>query len=127
MTSESEVIAQTAVTSGFIAADPTTITLIPRVRTATSTGGWAYVDGAPRAPQLFKMSLLNYDERPTFTLAGGVSRRIDYHIIGMPTAIVELNDYWMVDTDKYEVVGFSEGHDYMVKAFVSVTTPTGKV
>ncbi|MET0418698.1 MAG: hypothetical protein ABW022_22005 [Actinoplanes sp.] len=105
-------------TVAFIADDPTTITLVPRGRVTTPSGGWVEGDLAPRAPVDVKLSLLAYDQRPTVTIAG-VERIIDYHLIGVWDMPIEVGDYWTdVEGTKYEVVGFSEGWEYMVKAFV---------
>lgn len=110
--------AQRRMTKALIDDDPTTAALIPQVRANTASGGFTQVPGTPRVEQTFKLSLLAYDERPTVTVAG-VERRIDYHLIGMPEMLIEVGDYWIDDANtRYEVVGFSEGWDYEVKAFV---------
>lgn len=110
--------AQRSVTAAFIADDPTTAVLIPRARVATSGGGYTKVEGVPRDPQTFKLSLLSYDDRPVITIAG-VERRIEYHLIGSHDMTIAEGDYW-IDSEgtEYEIVGFTEGWDYMTKAFV---------
>jgi hypothetical protein len=117
--------AQRGVTAAFIADDPTTAILTPTTRTKTASGGYEDVDGAPRDPQTFKMSLLGYDQRPTVTVAG-VERVADYHLIGPHDMAIEVGDYWIDDEGtRYDVVGFTEGWDYMTKAFVSRHIPRG--
>jgi hypothetical protein len=115
--------AQRMVTAAFIVDDPTTAALIPVARVATSGGGFTEQAGTPRVEQTFKMSLLAYDQRPTLTVAG-VERIADYHLIGPHDMIIEVGDYW-VDTagTRWDVVGFTEGWDYMTKAFVSRHVP----
>ncbi len=117
--------AQRAVTAAFIADDPTTAAFIPVSRVKNATGGYTNLEGAPRAPQTFKLSLLAYDQRPTTTLAG-VERVIDYHLIGPHNLTIEVGDYWIDDEGtRYDVVGKSEGWEYEVKAFVSRHVPRG--
>lgn len=127
-TQPAELAAQVAQTRAFIAADYTEVVLIPRERQATASGGWSYIDGTPRALQRFKLSLLNYDQRPQITIAGGVVRLIDYHLIALPDAVVFVDDYW-VDSDgvRFDVVGFSSGRLYELKAFVSCSAPVSAV
>lgn len=115
--------AQRAVTAAFIADDPTSAQFIPVTRVKTAGGGFTEQVGAPRALQTFKLSLLSYDQRPTFTLAG-VERIADYHIIGPHDLQIAVGDYW-VDTagTRYDVVGLTEGWDYEVKAYASRHIP----
>lgn len=111
--------AQRRMTLALIDDDPTEAALIPRVKTVTSSGASAYTDGEPRVSQRFKMSLLNYDQRPDVTLAGGVVRKADYHLIGPHDMIIEIGDHWTdLEGTRYDVTGFTEGWGYMRKAFV---------
>lgn len=117
--------AQRRMTAALIKDDPTTVVLVPRVESTTPSGTSSYVDGTPRVPQDVKLSLLAYDQRPTVTLAG-VERLIDYHLIAAYNAVIEVGDRW-VDPEgtTLEVVGFSEGWDYEIKAFVVRHVPKG--
>lgn len=110
--------AQRRQTKALIDDDPTSVVLIPRVKSTTLAGAPSYVDGLPRAIQRFKLSLLAFDQRPTVTV-NGVERRVDYHLIGEHNAVVEVGDHW-TDSDgtHYEVIGFTEGWDYQIKAQV---------
>ncbi|MEU2661217.1 hypothetical protein [Micromonospora sp. NPDC007220] len=115
----SELEAQRRMTLALVNHDPTEAVLIPRVKTLTGSGASTYTDGPPRASQRFKLSLLNYDQRPDVTLAGGVVRKADYHLIGPHDMQVELGDHWTgPDGTRYDVAGFTEGWGYMRKAFV---------
>lgn len=119
--------AQRRMTAAFIADDPTTAVLIPLTRASTASGGYTDTPGTPRASQTFKLSLLAYDQRPTVTVAG-VERLVDYHLIGPHDMAIAVGDYWVdADGTMYEVVGFSEGWDYMTKAFVSRHVPRSVV
>lgn len=119
MNPAAELNAQRRMTQAFIAADPESVmvSLIPRVRQRTASGGFEDVDGTPRNPQRFKLSEIAFDQRPTVTVAG-VERIIDYHLIGPHDAIVRVGDYWTEGTTKYEVVGFTDGFGYETKAQV---------
>lgn len=103
--------------------DPYTVALIPRTRTLTATGGVSDTPAAPRASQTVKLILLNFDQRGTFTVAGGQDRVIDYHMLMLPDAAVAVGDYWTDGTKLYEVVGLSYGFAYEKKAFVSSSVP----
>lgn len=119
MTSNPRVLeAQRRMTAALIADDPTTAALIPVTRGTTPTGGYADVDGAPRAAQTFKLSLLAYDQRPTVTVAG-VERLADFHLIGPYDMDIEVGDHWVdVEGTRFEVVALTEGWEWMVKAIV---------
>jgi hypothetical protein len=109
---------QRRMTAALIADDPTTAALIPKARVTTSSGGFTEASGTPRVAQTFKLSLLGYDQRAIITVAG-TERRVDYHLVGPWDMAIEVGDYWVDAEDtRYEVIGFSEGWDYMVKAFV---------
>src|SRR5262245_5271380 len=118
-----ELEAQQRMTRAFIDQDPTDVILVPVTRVTTPAGGFNEVPGTPRDSQRFKLILLAYDQRPTLTLAG-VERVIDYHIVAMPDAMIEVGDYW-IDTEgtRWDVVGFSEGWSYEMKAFASRHVP----
>lgn len=114
---------QRKMTAALIADDPTEVVLVPRVRVNTSTGGWQYVLGTPRVSQTVKMVLLSSDQRPTITVAG-VERLIDYHLVGPWNMAIAVGDLWESEDDTWwEVTGFTEGWDYMTKAFLSRHVP----
>jgi hypothetical protein len=115
--------AQVRMTQGFIDQDPTDVVLIPTTRVTTPAGGFDEADGTPRDVQTFKLILLAYDQRPTLTLAG-VERVIDYHILGLPDAIIAVGDYWVDEEGtRWDIVGMSEGWNYETKAFASRHVP----
>lgn len=110
-------------TQALIDDDPTTIVLIPRVQSTTPGGAKSYVDGTPRTAQRFKLSLLGNDQRPIVT-ESGQERRIEYHLIGAYDAQIAVGDRWTdADGTRYEVMGFTDGYGYMVKALVYRHSP----
>lgn len=117
--------AQRAATLAYIADDPTQLVLVPREKVPTATGGYTYVDGVPRSAQTVKMILLGSDQRPTVTVAG-VERVVEYHLLGRWDMAIAVGDIWDApDGTKWEVTGFTEGWDYMTKAFLSRHVPRG--
>lgn len=119
--------AQRAATAAFIRDDPTTASLIPVTRAKTPSGGFTEQPGLPRPSQTFKLSLLAYDTQPTITVAG-VERIISYHLIGPHDMQIAVGDYWIDEDDtRWDVVGFTEGWGYMVKALISRHVPRGAV
>lgn len=116
---------QRTATANFIAQDPSTITLVPHQRVRTGNGGYVDQAGAPRVPQTVKLILLSNDQRPTTTVAG-VERSIDYHLVGPWDMAIAVGDTWDdADGTTWEVLGFTEGWDYMTKAFVGRRVPRG--
>lgn len=114
---------QRALTTRFINSDPITLVLIPRVASTTPGGAKSYVDGTPRNPQVFKLSLLGHDQRPITTVSGQ-ERRIEYHLIGQHDAAIAVGDHWTTDDGiRFEVMGFTDGFGYMTKALVYRHSP----
>lgn len=118
--SDAEIAAQTRNTQAFIAMDPTVIELFPQEEQITSTGGRTMVTGTSRGDQTFKLIPMTFDQRPTIT-AGGKERIIDYHLLGMPDAVVLVNDVFFLDDfpdDYFLVIAVSDGHQYETKVLV---------
>jgi hypothetical protein len=112
-----ELAAQVRLTQGFINQDPTVIELFVQVEEITSKGGRIKTAGVSRGLQTFKVIPMTFDQRPTIT-AGGVERVIDYTLLGMPDAMVAVNDVWFLDTepaDYFLVVAITDGHGYEKK------------
>lgn len=121
-----DVVWQREQTRLFIDLDPTDLVLIPMVEQIQPNGTKKRVPGPPRPVQRVKLIPMTYDQRPTVTLAG-VERIIDYHILGVHTAVIQPGDHW-VDEDGgtwYEVIAMADGHDYEVKALVERHLPKG--
>lgn len=87
-------------THHFITADPTTLSLTPKVETQTGAGGTAIADGAPRAAQTFRLIPMSHTERPrrssaaTAGTASGQQRRHDFTLLGEWNAAMEPGDWW---------------------------------
>ena len=107
--------AQRAITSAFIADDPTEVILVPTVETITSGGGRSRVPGVARASQTFKLIPMTFDQRPTVT-SGGVERIIDYTLLGTWDCEADVWDIWWPDGEDtgeyYLVVAIAPGHGY---------------
>lgn len=122
-----ELQTQRELTEWFIAEDPTTIILIPRVETVGVGGGVQTADGTPRDPQTFKVIPMNHTERPVASgfgggeaNSGGVQRKFDYTIVGKYDAIVGIGDYWEDPSgQKYIVDAINPYNNYEVKAMVT--------
>lgn len=111
---------QRALTLKYIAYDPTTIALIPVVRSGNDEGGQSIVDGPPREPQTFKLIALTANQRMTLTVSGK-ERIIDYHLMGAYDSEMEVGDHWSdSDGNRYEVISIQAGHGYERKGFVEV-------
>ena len=117
---EDELIAQIENTDAFIQADPTTIILIPRVRTTTATGA-KFTDQPPRDPQQFKVigqsGLVSGSGRPTVTI-DGVERVVELILMGYPDAQVARYDYWVEGAFRFEVLEVQPTREYETKALV---------
>jgi hypothetical protein len=115
-----ELQAQIEQTAEFIAADPTTITLIPRTK-VTTAGGVKFTDQAPRKPQEFKIvaqgGLVSGTARPVVTV-DGVERTVEFTLIGMPAAQIARYDYWVEGGIRFEVLEVQPFEEYQTKALV---------
>lgn len=119
MSNASELVFQKQITRWFIDSDPSMITLIPRAKVATGSGGNQLVDQPPRPAQKFKLITMSDSTRPTPT-ADGVERLIDFTLLGEVGTVVAINDYWRDnDGTRYEVVELVPDNGYEVKALVT--------
>lgn len=109
---------QRRLTKVYIDYDPTVITLIPTIKTATPTGGYTESDGPPRIPQTFKkIAVAAFSAAPRITIAG-VERIIDYVLLGEYDSIMEPGDHWFDSNgDRYTVIAIEAGHGYERKGF----------
>lgn len=112
---------QRAVSAEFIAQDPTTIVLIPTVRTKQPSGSWAETDGPPRPAQTFKMIPIDFTAHgASLTVTqDGVERIISYVIMGEWNSVMAAGDHWTgADGRKYRIIAVMDGHGYEQKATV---------
>lgn len=107
-------------TQAFIATDPTSIVLIPSVRTRSASGGWTIEDGTPRPEQVFKMIPMTYQQKPTITV-DGKERIVDYTLLGNWDAVMERGDHWTLpDGRRAEIIELAPGHGYETKGLVEI-------
>jgi hypothetical protein len=125
-TRDLELLLRTKDTQRFIDADPTIITLRTKVATK-SKGTVTYDDGPDRDPQSFKI-IWNADSGvgrlPDRT--GGVTR-LPFVLLGVPTAIVELHDFFLDNGNLYTIEWIAPPNGYEVKAGGFCDGPTPKL
>lgn len=114
-----ELHAQRLQTHAFIGSKPATITLTPRTRTVTATGGFTYVATADRDPQDFTLiENTSYGlPNPTASL-DGVERKYDFMLLGDYDAIVAVGDTFSHDGATHEVIETMYDLQYEVRAKV---------
>lgn len=120
MLSAAELKAQRANTKAFIAANPSVLTLIPRVRFKSGTGV-SYQDQPARPPQTFKLIDQSTSSSPTPGLvqtSDGRERLTDYIMLGEPDVEIALWDYWTDANGTWEVAQIFPPNQYEVRAAV---------
>lgn len=114
--------AQRLLTSAFIAAKPTSLTLIPQTPTKTGTG-ITWTPGTPRPPQTVRIidqSAIAHVQGAGTVLAGdGKQRKVEYQLLMTWDATLDLHDYW-VDADgiRWEVEDLLPNNGYERRAQV---------
>lgn len=102
----SELGLQRVNTEAFIAANPTTLILIPRTELITGTGK-QWVSGAPRPAQevrLIDQSSTRGPQPGLVRAADGVQRRVEYQLVMRWDALLGLYDFWLDSSQiKWEV------------------------
>lgn len=99
-------------TLAFIAQDPTTITLIPRLDVWVA-GSKKKTDQTPRDPQTFKVIWA-----PTTGIVqtiDGTSRRFDFVLVGAFDAVVAIGDHWLQTIQDNEIDYVFPYNGYEVK------------
>jgi hypothetical protein len=84
-------------TAAFIAARPSSIVLIPSVRTKTASGGTRSTDGTPRAAQTLRIveQTTNAGNTPGRLPAGdGHEKRVSWLLLGAWDALMDVGDRW---------------------------------
>jgi hypothetical protein len=123
-----ELQVQRSATLAFIAADPITVTLTPRVRTLTN-GVAKWVTDTPRVPQVMKLIMQSPAggsiEQHT---AQGTARRIDFTLLGAYDSLGAIGDYWEdADGTHWEITAVIPDNGYERRFTVEAngTKPTG--
>jgi hypothetical protein len=112
---------QRRLTSAFIAALPTVITLTPRSKVKQPAGGWTLLEGTPRAPQtmtLVEQTGLDGQPLPRTTL-DGVERVVSFEIVAEWDAAIARWDVFTHQGKDWEVIDLYFDNGYEKRALVS--------
>lgn len=107
-------------TKAYIAANPVSINLIPRLRVTTGTGT-KLVDQTPRGVQVVRLIDQSATGGPTpgtVASADGKQRKVEFQMLGTFAATFEVLDYWMDGSTKYEVAELLPYNGYERRAQV---------
>jgi hypothetical protein len=120
MRSAAELAALRAGTKGFIAANPTVLTLIPRKRVTSGTGT-VFQDLEPRTPQslrLLDQSTARSPQPGIVQTSDGRERLTDFILLAEHNAVVALWDYWKDGSGVWEVAQIFPPNGYEIRAAV---------
>ena len=108
-------------TKEYIAVKPTSIVLIPEVRTKTAGGGYKTADGAPRPAQTMRIIELGVNQAPPIIrLTDGKQREADFWLLGEWNVACEIGDHWTApDGREWEVGDIVRPNGYEMRALVS--------
>jgi len=108
-------------TTAFIAANPTSIALVPRTPVKSGTGT-RYVEGPPREAQTFRLidQTRTFGSEPgTVLTLDGKQRKAEYQLLGEYTATIGLHDTWVdIDGIVFEVGNLLPDNGYEIRAQV---------
>lgn len=94
-------------THWFILTQPVTITLQPRTRTKTPSGGWVWQNTVPRAPQIMRLCEPSTVDQimPSSPVAAqdGQVRKVAFMLIGEWDSAVAIDDVFTLDGAEFEV------------------------
>lgn len=113
-----EMAAQRRATDAFIRADVESVTLVPRERSRTASGGATYTDLPPRPSQA--MRLIPAKETLAVereTLDGRIVKP-EYVLLALWDGEMERGDRFSLGGNRYEVAFVHEKRDYQVKGEV---------
>jgi hypothetical protein len=108
-------------TKAFIDANPVTIVLTPRTKDKKPAGGWVWVDGTPRDPQvmtLIEQTGLSGQPKPVVTV-DGVERVVEFILLGEWDSLMGRNDVFVYQSKDWEVVDLYFDNGYEQRALVS--------
>lgn len=115
----SELDIQRRLTRAFINTQPVMITLTPRTRTKTSTGGVLMTDGVPRGPQ--KLRLVEPGDsggRLPIRAADGLEREVEYILLGEHTAEIGKYDIFTYAGSRWEVAALMHDNGWEKRGLV---------
>jgi len=113
---------QRRLTKAFIDRAPVTLTMTPRSREKTLSGGSRWVDGgAPRAPQvmtLIELGTVGGQPEPTRTV-DGVERRVEFELLAEFNAQLARFDTFTHQGKSWEIIDLFYDNGYEIRAMVS--------
>lgn len=119
LTNPREIAVNRKNTAAFIDADYELVTLTPRTKTRSNTGGFTWTKAAPRAPQKFHFGERVTNAMPNNHVPGGTQRTEDYTLLGNWDAAIEVNDiFTRSDGSEWEVVALQTENGYERRATV---------
>lgn len=120
MLSPAELNAEIANTVAFIAANPSSIVLIPRTRIKDGRGT-RFQEHEPRPAQILRL-IDQSTSRNTWPgmvqTSDGKERLTDFILLGAPTVVVKLWDYWTDADGVLEVAEIYPSNQYEFRAAV---------
>ncbi len=109
-------------TAAFIAANPSSVDLIPIAsKVRTPSGGYTVTKGEPRGPQVMRIIEPSSRATPaTVKLQDGTEREVAFWLLGVHDAAVAIGDSWTAtDGRKWEVGDIIRSNHYEVRALVA--------
>lgn len=116
-----DLAANRKLTKAFIDVKPISIALTPRTKVKKPAGGWAWDEGAPKAPQvltIIEQTGLSGQPKPTVT-ADGVERVVEFILLGEWNASMARGDVFEHQGKDWEVVDLYFDNGYEQRALVS--------
>lgn len=105
-------------TKAFIDVRPVSLVLTPRSRQKKPAGGWAWVAGAPRSPEVFTIIEPSSAPRPTVTL-DGIERVVEFEVLGEWGSPMSVGDVFVHSGKDWEVVELWIDNGYETRGLVS--------
>lgn len=106
-------------THWFIRQDPTAISLIPRSRIRTATGGYRTVDLPPRPQQIFKLIHVGDSFATPIESGDGVQRQHEFVLHGEWNSVFDIGDWWAdPNGQRWEIGSIVPDNGYQRKAGV---------
>lgn len=114
--SSAELRAQRALTSAFILANPSLITLYPRTRVRQANGGYRQARDAARSSQI--MRVIEQAPPSVITLEDGTQRSLDYVLLAEWNATIAKGDVFDFAGDTCLVIDVYHNNGYEIRADV---------
>lgn len=118
----SELDVQRKLTHTFILTRPITVVLKPRVKQRQPSGGFAWANGVPRAPQVMRLcdppTVAQEMPRPV-NAQDGVQRTIEFMLLGEWNAEIGINDVFEYDGHQWEIIQLAQDNGWERRASVA--------